>query len=286
MSTKEFYVYLHRKATNGEVFYVGKGTDFRAGNMASRSDYHKRVVKKYGVIVELYMTSLQEWYAYELERDLIDYYGRKDIGYGTLVNLKDGGDVDSQSIISQETRDKMSKKAKARFEDKEFFEKNAQMLKAARESEKYKKSYRSFINKRSHKIIMDESICFRSSMDAARFLGNESYVSYIIKVCRNEYWTCKGHVFRFADSDPIKHYEDRETKKLSARLAGNKKISEKGSDKTIVNGEVFPSVVSAAKFIGVCDVTLLSALKKGLKTFRGYEISYLNVEVNDAVVST
>lgn len=91
----DFYVYLHRKKTTGEVFYVGKGTRWRAGNKVQRNIFWKRVVKKHGLIVEIVERNIQEWYALELERDLIAYYGRRDIGTGCLVNLTDGGEGSS-----------------------------------------------------------------------------------------------------------------------------------------------------------------------------------------------
>lgn len=88
--SKDFYVYLHRRATDGSVFYVGKGHGRRAwaNNKASkRSAYWHRIARKHGLIVEIVQSGLQEWYAFELERDLIAYYGRE-----SLCNLTDGGD--------------------------------------------------------------------------------------------------------------------------------------------------------------------------------------------------
>lgn len=90
-----FYVYLHKKATTGEVFYVGKGTNWRAWNRMQRNKFWKRVVEKHGRIVEIVEKDIQEWYAHELEIDLIAYYGRRDQGLGTLVNLTDGGEGSS-----------------------------------------------------------------------------------------------------------------------------------------------------------------------------------------------
>ncbi len=97
-----YYVYLHRKATDGEVFYVGKGKNLRASSYKSRSTFWKSVVAKYGYYIEIVETGLQEWYAFELEKDLISYYGRCDLGYGTLVNLTDGGDGSSGYKMSKE----------------------------------------------------------------------------------------------------------------------------------------------------------------------------------------
>jgi len=98
----DFYVYVHRKATTGEIFYVGKGKGKRAYDLSeygrAYNPYYWRVAKKYGVSVEIIETGLQEWYALELEIDLIAYYGRCDLGLGPLVNLTDGGDGPDEEI--------------------------------------------------------------------------------------------------------------------------------------------------------------------------------------------
>ena len=87
-----FYVYVHRKKTTGEVFYVGKGKGNRAWSKKGRNDHWNRVAKKYGFTVEIHTNDIQEWYAFELERELIAYYGRVQDGTGTLVNYTDGGE--------------------------------------------------------------------------------------------------------------------------------------------------------------------------------------------------
>jgi hypothetical protein len=105
---KNFYVYIHRKATNGEVFYVGKGVGDRSHVFSTRSDWWKRTAEKHGVIVEVVSDNLQEWYAFELEAELISLYGRKDTGDGPLVNMTNGGEGASGHSHSEETRFKIS----------------------------------------------------------------------------------------------------------------------------------------------------------------------------------
>lgn len=82
-----FYVYLHRRATDGTVFYVGKGTGRRAHLRQSRNPHWINIVAKHGLRIEYAAVDIQEWYAFELERELIAYYGRE-----SLCNLTDGGD--------------------------------------------------------------------------------------------------------------------------------------------------------------------------------------------------
>lgn len=104
----DFYVYFHKKATTGEIFYVGKGHGRRAYDKSSRSKWWYKVVAKHGFVVEIYMDKLTEWYALELEQDMISYYGRKDQGYGDLINVTDGGTGLVGYIHSDENRAKRS----------------------------------------------------------------------------------------------------------------------------------------------------------------------------------
>lgn len=84
-------MYLHKKKTNGEVFYVGKGTKGRAWLFKNRNQLWTKIYEKYGCEVEILADNLQEWYAYELETSLIDYHGKIVDGDGTLANFADGG---------------------------------------------------------------------------------------------------------------------------------------------------------------------------------------------------
>lgn len=105
---KDYYVYIHRRKTTGEVFYIGKGKNQRAFDKYSRKLLWHRIVKKHGLIVEIVADGLQEWYALELEKELIAYYGRFDLGLGPLVNFTDGGESNSGRVVSEKTRQTLS----------------------------------------------------------------------------------------------------------------------------------------------------------------------------------
>lgn len=105
---QDFYVYTHHKATTGEIFYVGKGHGRRAWEKADRNPFWKRIVSKHGVVVKVAQDGLQEWAAFELECDLIALHGRRNLGDGSLVNLTDGGDGASGTVVGDETRAKLS----------------------------------------------------------------------------------------------------------------------------------------------------------------------------------
>jgi len=99
-----YYVYIHRKADTGEVFYVGKGHGKRAYTTTNRSLLWKNVVKKHGYIVEFIETGLQEWAAFEIEINYVSYYGRRDTGDGPLVNFTDGGEGSSGHLWTDEMK--------------------------------------------------------------------------------------------------------------------------------------------------------------------------------------
>ena len=99
ISNKEFnmkdnhILYRHLKP-NGEVFYIGIGNmKRRAYNKALRHNDWKDVVKEFpNYEVQILKSDLTKEDAEELETILIDFYGRKDKGEGTLVNKEDGSD--------------------------------------------------------------------------------------------------------------------------------------------------------------------------------------------------
>lgn len=106
------YVYIHRRADDGKVFYVGKGTlradariqkHERAHDSFSRNYRWHRVNAKHGLKVEVLASFMTDDDACEYERVLIAHYGRKN-----LVNLTDGGDGCVGIKVTAETRAKLS----------------------------------------------------------------------------------------------------------------------------------------------------------------------------------
>lgn len=84
------YVYCHLKADSGEPFYVGMGkTKTRPWNMRNRSQWHKNIVAKNGVRVEMIIEDIDWDAAWWWEVRWIKVL--RDAGY-VLVNHTDGGD--------------------------------------------------------------------------------------------------------------------------------------------------------------------------------------------------
>lgn len=101
-------VYRHRRLDTNEIFYVGIGASkYRAYSKKSRNSLWKNIVNKVGYSVEI-ITTCETWEeACQIEQYLIKYYGRRDLGLGSLVNLTDGGEGRINLVVSDETRQKI-----------------------------------------------------------------------------------------------------------------------------------------------------------------------------------
>lgn len=115
-------VYLHKKETDGTIFYVGMGELKRAFNTGSRNDWWNRTYAKHGRIVDVVAKDLSIEDAYELEVFLISEIGRKDKGLGSLVNLDDGGEGATGHIPTQEARRKLSERTSKKVINTETLE--------------------------------------------------------------------------------------------------------------------------------------------------------------------
>lgn len=104
-------VYQHRRNDTGDVFYIGIGSKKdRAKSRYGRNLYWKNIVNKVGYTIEILHTNISRSEAEKIETELIQKFGRKDLGLGNLVNLTDGGEKPSN--ISELTKNILRKKLK------------------------------------------------------------------------------------------------------------------------------------------------------------------------------
>lgn len=84
----EFYIYVHKRATDGQPFYYGKGIRRRAWDKR-RNAWHNNVVEKHGMVVEIIVGGLTAPVAKMLEITAISF--AKSRGE-PITNLTNGGD--------------------------------------------------------------------------------------------------------------------------------------------------------------------------------------------------
>lgn len=111
MLDKQFYVYVHMRADDDAVFYVGKGCKNRYKTKQGRNKYWQRVVAKHGFIAEIIRDEMtfEEANAYEIF--LIKKLRSQGI---SLCNLTDGGEGCLGLKKTEAQKKAISKKNKGR----------------------------------------------------------------------------------------------------------------------------------------------------------------------------
>lgn len=121
-------LYQHKQLNDNSIFYIGIGNEKRPYDKRMRSKFWNNIVNKYGYIVEIVYQNLSWEKACELEKKLIQKYGRRDKNTGCLCNMTDGGDGAFGTIVSKETREKLSKVRRGKKQSKKWIENRANSL--------------------------------------------------------------------------------------------------------------------------------------------------------------
>lgn len=111
MAEAKFYIYIHRRADTGEVFYIGKGSGRRAWATQYRTEYWQRVRAKYGIVVEILERFETEAAAFEREKALIAHHRTAGL---RLCNITDGGEGASGNVMTEHAKQLISMANKGR----------------------------------------------------------------------------------------------------------------------------------------------------------------------------
>ena len=110
---QSYYVYAYLRQSDDSPYYIGKGKGSRAwsknhGRISVPNDKSKIIILH---------ENLSEEDAHLIEQELIEKFGRKDLGTGILLNLTNGGEGASGRILNETTIDKFRSITKERIKD-------------------------------------------------------------------------------------------------------------------------------------------------------------------------
>jgi hypothetical protein len=108
-------VYRHIRLDKNEPFYIGISKDpYRPFEKRNRNKYWSRIVNKTEYKIDILFDDLSYEDAKKKEIEFISLYGRKDLNKGSLVNMTDGGEGTVNIVVSEKTKQLISKNNKAK----------------------------------------------------------------------------------------------------------------------------------------------------------------------------
>lgn len=184
-----YFVYRHRRLDNNNIFYVGIGIKRKSHSLTIKSEYErafvikkrsnfwKNICKKTEYKVEILMECNSKERVINIEKQLIKFYGRKDLNTGTLVNFTSGGEglQELNEEVEKIRVSKISIALKNRIRKKETFAKISES--------------------NCKKVIRSDGKEFDSITQASKELNIS--ISAISKTLKNEKYTAGGFKWKY-----------------------------------------------------------------------------------------
>lgn len=235
----KYYVYVHKRASDGSIFYVGKGSGRRLLDLSGRNAHWKRVVDRHGFTASKICSDLPEVCALSIERALIHKIGMKN-----LTNQKDS--ALEGAVYSEEVRKKMSDAKKG-------------WTPPVRSKETKRKMAASL----SRPIVSSRGETFDNGIEAVNFLRKNGYPTAsrgnISSVITGKLKSCYGRTWARA-SDGIPDYQPRVSEKRKAVIRSD--------------GATFCSAAHAAKSVNGSQGNISMCCRGERKVAYGYKWEY------------
>jgi len=142
-------VYQHLRDDTKQIFYIGieldsdkrKATGLRSTKINGRNKFWKNITDKTNYSIEILFNDLTNKESKEIEKYLIKFYGRRNLGLGPLVNLTDGGDGAVGCVQTLEHRTKISNSLKGRKFSTTHKQNLSKSLKGLKKNIKYEEMF-------------------------------------------------------------------------------------------------------------------------------------------------
>lgn len=259
MEENRFYIYCHKRLTDGKCFYIGKGTKDRYKNKIGRNNHWWNIVNKHGFEPTILVNNISEQKAFELES-----YFCNQIEYKNLCNIRTENGWGGYAM-SDLTKEKLS---------------NSLMNRFVSEKTKEKISLANIGKKRSQKFKNDVSQRQKGHPCYKNIERNKNISLAITGQKRSEETKQKMRKPKpigFGDKFRGKSLTQEHCSKISEGRKGKgyKTVYQYDKQNNLIN--TFLSTKHASDYIQVHQVNMISHLNGKYKTCRGFVFKYIKL---------